>query len=142
MHCRIGSLVQVSTVLGEAVTVPFGTAVYCELDQRVTSKKKEWSEGDLARAHIWKDVRVGRAELWGTVRSFDAGMRQDILRRVERTGRAIAESAGASVTFELDPGYPVTVNHEEDAPYAGASGRRPPAGAGAGHRGLNGADTD
>ncbi len=48
-----------STVLGEAVTVPFGTAVYCELDQRVTSKKKEWSEGDLARAHVWKDVRVG-----------------------------------------------------------------------------------
>ena len=48
-----------STVLGEAVTVPFGTAVYCELDERVTSKKKEWSEGELVRAHIWKDVRVG-----------------------------------------------------------------------------------
>ena len=48
-----------STVLGEAVTVPFGTAVFCELDQQVTSKKKEWSEGDLVRAHIWKDVRVG-----------------------------------------------------------------------------------
>lgn len=25
----------------------------------MTSKKKEWSEGDLVRAHVWKDVRVG-----------------------------------------------------------------------------------
>jgi len=48
-----------STVLGETVTVPFGTAVFCELDQKVTSKKKKWSEGDLVKAHVWKDVRVG-----------------------------------------------------------------------------------
>jgi hypothetical protein len=48
-----------STVLGETVTVPFGTAVFCELDQKVTSKKRKWSEGDFVRAHVWKDVRVG-----------------------------------------------------------------------------------
>ncbi len=48
-----------STVLAETVTVPFGTAVFCELDQKVTSKKRKWSEGDRVRAHVWKDVRVG-----------------------------------------------------------------------------------
>mgnify|MGYP004374546009 CR=1 FL=1 len=48
-----------STVLGETITIPFGTTVFCELDQKVTSKKRKWSEGDLVKAHVWKDVRVG-----------------------------------------------------------------------------------
>ncbi len=55
----VAALLMPSTVLGETVTVPFGTAVFCELDQKVTSKKRKWSEGDFVRAHVWKDVRVG-----------------------------------------------------------------------------------
>lgn len=44
--------------IADTVTVPFGTTVFCELDEQVTSKKKETSEGDLVRAHVWKDVWV------------------------------------------------------------------------------------
>ena len=64
-------------------------------------------------AGVRNNIIPDKAELWGTVRSFDAEMREDILRRVEHTARFIAESAGASVTFELDRGYPVTVNDPE-----------------------------
>ncbi len=46
-------------LVAESVTVPFGTTVYCELDERVTSKKKETSKGDVVRAHVWKDVWMG-----------------------------------------------------------------------------------
>ena len=46
-------------VIAETVTIPFGTTVFCELDEQVTSRKKETSEGDLVRAHVWKDVWVG-----------------------------------------------------------------------------------
>tara|TARA_Y100001968_G_C19370437_1_gene724861 strand:- start:67 stop:906 length:840 start_codon:yes stop_codon:yes gene_type:complete len=53
------ALLMPSTVLGETITIPFGTTVFCELDQKVTSKKRKWSEGDLVKAHVWKDVRVG-----------------------------------------------------------------------------------
>lgn len=45
-----------SATLGEMVTIPFGTTVFCELDQQVVSKKKLFSEGDIVRAHVWKDV--------------------------------------------------------------------------------------
>jgi len=48
-----------STVLAETVTVPYGTSVFCELEQKVTSKKRKWSEGDFVKARVWKDVRVG-----------------------------------------------------------------------------------
>ena len=44
---------------GETVSIPFGTTVFIELEQRVTSKKKETAEGDVVRAHVWRDVRVG-----------------------------------------------------------------------------------
>jgi len=49
-------------------------------------------------------------ELEGTIRSFDEDMRRDIHARIERTARAIAESAGATVDFELELGTPPVVN--------------------------------
>ena len=47
-----------STVIAETVNVPFGTRVFIELDQRVTSKKKHNRPGSLVRAHVWRDVVV------------------------------------------------------------------------------------
>ncbi|MCJ7814762.1 MAG: amidohydrolase [Xanthomonadales bacterium] len=49
----------------------------------------------------------------GTIRTFDAAMRQDIHARMERTARAIAEAAGAEIEFELGLGYPAVVNDPE-----------------------------
>lgn len=46
------------SLAAETVTVPFGTTVFVEMDQMVTSKKKDTSEGDLVKAHVWKDVLV------------------------------------------------------------------------------------
>jgi amidohydrolase len=46
----------------------------------------------------------------GTVRTFDQAMRLDIHARMERTARAIAESAGAEIEFELGLGTPAVIN--------------------------------
>ena len=59
---------------------------------------------------VRNNVIPDSVELEGTIRSFDPAMRADIHARVERTARAIAGSAGASVEFELDAGPPPLVN--------------------------------
>ena len=47
-----------SALTAEIARVPVGTTIYCELDQRVTSKKKLTSVGDLIRARVWQDVQA------------------------------------------------------------------------------------
>ena len=49
-------------------------------------------------------------EMVGTIRTFDAGVRQDIHRRIRQTAEQIAASAGATAEVEITHGYPVTVN--------------------------------
>lgn len=44
--------------LAEWVSLPAGTVVYGELQQQVTSRKKDWAEGDLVQAIVWRDVSV------------------------------------------------------------------------------------
>lgn len=46
----------------------------------------------------------------GTIRTFDAGQRQAIFANMKRTAQDIASSGGATATFAVDSGYPVTVN--------------------------------
>ena len=51
--------------------------------------------------------------LWGTVRTFDAEMREDLLRRIRQTAELVAASAGATAEVSF-PGYaPVTYNDPE-----------------------------
>jgi len=59
---------------------------------------------------IRNNVIPDEVELEGTIRSFDEAMRRDIHERIERTARGIAESAGASVDYELELGNPPVVN--------------------------------
>ena len=59
---------------------------------------------------IRNNVIPDEVELEGTIRSFDEAMRRDIHQRVERTARGIAESAGASIEYELELGSPPVVN--------------------------------
>ena len=58
--CRNGSAEQyVRRHWYEVATESDGsTKIYCELDQRVTSKKKETSLGQLVRARVWRNVVV------------------------------------------------------------------------------------
>ena len=46
------------TLVAETISVPFGTRVFIELDQRVTSKKKHNRPGSFVTAHVWRDVVV------------------------------------------------------------------------------------
>ncbi|WP_113953362.1 amidohydrolase [Arenicella xantha] len=49
----------------------------------------------------------------GTIRNFDMQMREDIHRSLERIVLKTAEAQGAEVEFDIDLGYPVTVNNPE-----------------------------
>jgi len=51
-----------------------------------------------------------QVRMTGTIRTFDPGMREEILARVRRTATRIAESAGATAEVDIDEGYPVTWN--------------------------------
>ncbi len=59
---------------------------------------------------IRNNVIPDKVEMEGTIRTFDAQMREQIHLRIERTARLIAESAGAEIEFELKYGYPATIN--------------------------------
>jgi amidohydrolase len=59
---------------------------------------------------IRNNVIPDSVELEGTIRSFDPAMRTDIHDRIVRTARGIAESAGATIEFELALGNPPVSN--------------------------------
>ena len=59
---------------------------------------------------VRNNVIPDSVELEGTIRSFDPDMREDIHQRIERTARSIADSAGATVEFELELGNPPVMN--------------------------------
>ena len=52
-------------------------------------------------------------EMEGTIRTFDADMRQYIHGAIERTARLIAESAGAEIELEIYMGAPAVNNNAE-----------------------------
>ena len=62
---------------------------------------------------VRNNVIPSEVELEGTIRTFDEEMRKDIHQRIERTARGIAESAGATIEFELELGNPVVFNDRE-----------------------------
>jgi amidohydrolase len=60
---------------------------------------------------VRQNIVPEQVEMLGTLRTFDAGMRDDIMQRMRRTVDGIAGAAGATaeLTFR-ERGYPVTVN--------------------------------
>jgi amidohydrolase len=51
--------------------------------------------------------------MMGTIRTFDAGVREELHARLKRTVNMIAEAAGAEATITIDPYSPVTGNDPE-----------------------------
>lgn len=54
-------LLPAAALPAKTVTIPFGTTIFCELDQAVTTRQKEGhavQTGDIVQAHVWKDVWV------------------------------------------------------------------------------------
>ncbi|MGH7263891.1 MAG: M20 metallopeptidase family protein, partial [Candidatus Rokuibacteriota bacterium] len=56
------------------------------------------------------NVIAPEVELTGTVRSFDAALRQELPARIERIARGVAAAFGADVAAQYEFGYPATVN--------------------------------
>ena len=52
-------------------------------------------------------------EMMGTIRTFDAGVREELHAKLRKTVNLIAEAAGAEATVTIDPYSPVTGNHPE-----------------------------
>lgn len=59
-----------------------------------------------------------QAELSGTVRTVDAKVRQDIPARLERIVRGVTSAMRGDFEFKYEFGYPVTVNHLDEAQLA------------------------
>jgi len=70
------------------------------------------------------NVIPSRVQLLGTVRAFDAGVREQMAQRIERVLRGVCESCGAIYTFEYLWRYPVTSNDVEQTRYARALAER------------------
>jgi amidohydrolase len=56
------------------------------------------------------NVIADTAELKGTIRSFEAGLREALPARVEAIARGVAEALGATIEWEFLAGYPACVN--------------------------------
>jgi serine/threonine-protein kinase len=93
------------------VAVPAGTTVFIELQERITSKKKEGAQGgDSVRAHVWRDVWVDDQLVVaaGTPVVMEIGMIQKA-RIAGRKGRLELDAfrvAGVDgLDLQLDGGY-------------------------------------
>jgi amidohydrolase len=54
-----------------------------------------------------------KVEMLGTIRTFDAGVRENLHAKLRRTVRLIAEASGATTTVTIQPYAPVTANDPE-----------------------------
>jgi len=59
---------------------------------------------------VRSNIIPDETDLIGTIRTLDAGMREQIHRRVREVATGIAAAHGAVAEVEIDLGYPVTVN--------------------------------
>ena len=66
------------------------------------------------------NVIPASATIGGTVRTMNAQTRERLIREIETVAQNAAATLGCDVSMELRPGYPPTLNHEEDALYARA----------------------
>jgi amidohydrolase len=61
-------------------------------------------------AGVRNNIIPDRARLVGTIRTFDAAMRDDVHARVRRIAEGVAAAHGTTVRVEIEKGYPVTIN--------------------------------
>lgn len=90
-----------SIVIGSQIVLAFQTIVSRQVD--VTKAPSIISVGRFTGG-IRSNVIPDEVVMEGTIRTFDPAMREYIHEAMERTATAIAESAGGSVEFAIDPG--------------------------------------
>ena len=94
-------------VVGSQIVLGLQTIASRQLD--VTKTPSIITIGSMhggVRYHIIPD----EVQLEGTIRTFDAGVQQEMHRRIKLTAESIAASAGATANVVITPLYPVTVN--------------------------------
>ena len=78
------------------------------------------STGQL-QAGVRFNIIPDEAQMSGTLRSFDEGVRRDVITRFERTAKAIAEAAGGSAELTVNLNAPLTANEAERTRRGGAA---------------------
>jgi amidohydrolase len=85
--------------------------------QSIVSRQLDITEAPLVisigaiQGGIRYNIIPDGVEMLGTLRSFDAGMRNDAIRRMELTAKSIAQASGATATLSVrDDGNPTLVN--------------------------------
>lgn len=73
---------------------------------------------------IASNVIPERAEMRLTIRALDAGVRDELERRIRSIADGQAASYGMSVEIEYDRGYPPTINHKAETDYVRALAKR------------------
>jgi len=97
-------------VVSAQIVMGFQTIASRQLD--VTKAPSIISVGRI-QGGIRNNVIPDSVEMEGTIRAFDPAMRSYIHEAMGRTAKAIAESAGAAVEFEVDPrGTPAVINDD------------------------------
>ena len=66
------------------------------------------------------NVLPGQVRLQGTARSLDADVRNQLQERITAICEGIASALGAEAKVDYRRGYPITVNHDEQAAHAAA----------------------
>jgi amidohydrolase len=94
-------------VVGSEIVGALQTVVSRGID--ITHEPAVLSVGQF-EAGVRNNIIPDRARLVGTIRSFDAGMRDDIHNRLRRIAEGVAAAHGATVQVEIEKGYPVTAN--------------------------------
>jgi amidohydrolase len=59
---------------------------------------------------VRNNIIPDRARLVGTIRTFDAAMRDDVHAKLKRIAENTAAAQGARAVVKIEPGYPVTAN--------------------------------
>ncbi|MEO0423514.1 MAG: hypothetical protein AAF184_14350 [Pseudomonadota bacterium] len=103
-------LCTIATASAVEITVPAGTTVYAELDQKVTSKKRAFAVGDIVDARVWRDVQIdGRTVFEAgapmTVRISDLQHKRIAGRKGDIELEAVSVQAVNGQTINLDGGY-------------------------------------
>jgi amidohydrolase len=64
----------------------------------------------IIRGGVRNNIIPDEVEMIGTLRSLDAGMREQLHQRVRRTAEQIAAGSGANAEVTITRGYPITYN--------------------------------
>lgn len=94
--------------------IPVACEIVLAIQSMVTRTVDVFDPAVVTIAHVTagttSNVIPERAQLHGTIRTVSPRMRQHVHARLEQLASGIAAAHGATVEFNIEPGFPVTVN--------------------------------